>query len=781
MEKLILLRANIRKKKSTFISIVILTGIIMSLMAAVFSVRDNFNSSLKKAFISSGSGDITIFFRADSFTDELREKVENSEIVKDVKYSEAIYASIMTVGDYQRESPFFMTEMREGIYLFNKDLDGFMSSIPELAAGEIYLPLGLKSILKCKVGDSIDMVCIDGSHEFRIKGFVQEPTIGAADIGWKQIFISNDDFKQILESCSSLKKEETNIADVTMVMIYQSEDCTLSNAKFQRQLNLETKIITNAIGAMTKSQTIQYSGLLFKIIFNILLVFGGMLFVIVLIVMGHSIANEIEIEYVNLGILKSQGFTKGRIRKILLLQYMFAEMIGIIIGAAGAVVLENILGNIMMENTGILQNSGLSPDKCVILIISILFISATVILICTRKIGRISPVRAISGGKEENYFDSRLNVKISEKALSASLAFRQFTSDKRRYAGSIIIVGILMFFILSVDIIGNIVTSRKALEAMGWEVFDVMVSCLDESSQEYRDEIEKMVESCSRIKKKYYTSSGYMSVNGESIRYDCYEYTEYINAVLKGRVPLYDNEIIISEMVADALDIRMGDEVIVANKDKEAEYIISGIYQTGNDAGMNFAMSFDGARRLGVEYIQYMSFVLEDASKSEEISNMLNDRFGDIILAEPYDTDYYMGSVNSAIHAIRTVIYGFSILFSFVVVSMVCSKTFVREKTDIGIYKALGFTSNTLRLQFALRFFIVALIGAALGTVLSALFSAKLIGLFLMQIGITKIVAVFSVMSVLISIFVMGACFFVFAYLGSQKIRKVEIRELVTE
>ena len=67
---------------------------------------------------------------------------------------------------------------------------------------------------------------------------------------------------------------------------------------------------------------------------------------------------------------------------------------------------------------------------------------------------------------------------------------------------------------------------------------------------------------------------------------------------------------------------------------------------------------------------------------------------------------------------------------------MICSRTFVREKIDIGIYKALGFTSRNLRLQFAVRFLIVAFFGIIIGTMLSHTLSEKLLSYMLRSMGI---------------------------------------------
>lgn len=781
METVTLLKANIRKKKVTFLSILLLMFLIAMSAAVIFGMAENYSNAMKNAYEISKSADITVYIAKENLTKELRRAVEENELVGKVRYVDTICADQSSVGDRTNRNSLFMMELREGIFLYNGDLNGFSEEIPVLESGEIYLPLGMKSTLECQLGDTIRMECEDGAHEFLIKGFVQEPALGSANIGWKQVFLSHEDFENILSSCQAVGGEH-NTSEITMMLIDKADSCTLSDTKFRRQLNLDTKIIAASEGSLTKEQSMFYTGIFFKIISYVLLVFVMVLFVVVLIVMSHSITTEIEMDYVNIGILKSQGFTQGKIRGIILLQYLAAETVGIIIGAFAAVPLERTLSGITMQNTAILPDRRVPIGKNLVFTLIVLFVSLAVIVIKTGKAGRISPVRAISGGKEEIYFDSRFQGKIKKSPLFLSLAWRQLTSGRKRYAGTVMIVAILTFFMMTVNLIGNILNSRTTLEAMGINISDIAVRYQQADAENYLEEMEALVESYSPIEKKYYINSGYMSINGEELRYDCYRYPEYINGVLKGRAPLYDNEIVISEMIADTLEVDMGDEVTLMNKDKEGIYLISGIYQTGNDSGMNFALSFEGAEKMGVKNTPFLGFVLENGDKKEEIAEALNRKYGDVITAEiPAREEYLNSNTLEAVSMIKTVIYICSILFSLVVIRMVCQKAFMQERRNIGIYKAIGFTSGDLRMQFALRFLAVAVIGAALGTALSLAFLAKLLGSFLGLIGISQINVDYTPAAVLIPIAVMSACFFFFAYLVSGRIKSVAIRELVVE
>ena len=784
MEILTLLKANIRRKKGTFISIMVLTIIIVTCMTAIISVRDNYGNALDEALIYADCGDSTAFVRTDYLTQEIRTAVENSELVERVEYYDTIVTNGITVGENSDGNSQFLMELPEGIKLFNENLDGFEEEIPALKAGEIYFPLGLKEKVKCNVGDTVRVELLaDDYAEFVIKGFVQEPSQGAMMIGWKQIFISEEDFISLYEQYKLLETESVSM-DFTMVRIHQSEGSDLSTAKFQRQLNLETKIIDTAAGAITLEQSVRYSTLLPDVVTNIVLVFVVFLYVIVLIVMSHSIGTEIEIDYVTLGVLKSQGFSKGKIRIIIMMQYLIAQVAGIILGNIIAVPIERKISDICQGIIAVLPERGLSVGKSILYSSVVLLISVILILIKTRKVAKISPVRAILGGRETIFFDSRLNAPISKKALSASLSLRQITSAKKRYIGTAFIVAILTFSMITVNLIGNLMTSRSALAAMGMNISDIQIYCNNGEKFEHWDEVEEIITSHSALQEKNVIITGYASVNGENLYCEIYKYPEYITGIFKGREPLYDNEILITEMIADALDLKLGDEVTVTFQNGEDRFIISGFFQSGSDSGMAFAMNFAGAEKLGSDTSYgYHCYMPEDKSKVELIAEEIREQYGKELVVEAYseEDNPVVTEYDMIIDALKLLIYGFSVLFAFVVVQMVCTKTFVQERTDIGIYKAIGFTSHKLRLGFAVRFFLIALLGSILGVGMSVLFSGKLLGMALSLIGLSRVSTIFTTSTVIVPVAAISVSVAVFAYLASRKIKSVAVRELVVE
>ena len=202
-----------------------------------------------------------------------------------------------------------------------------------------------------------------------------------------------------------------------------------------------------------------------------------------------------------------------------------------------------------------------------------------------------------------------------------------------------------------------------------------------------------------------------------------------------------------------------------------------------NDVGRCFLISANAAEKIGVDSLLIGSYSLkngDDEELNKKIAGSLNEKFGDIIEAEAVG-ELLDDTLETAINAMQIIIYVFSILFSLIVTHMVCSKAFIQERTDIGIFKATGFKTSGLRRQFAFRFLIVSIIGSAAGGVLSRLFSGKMLEILLKSIGITSFNTNIILSTFAIPIAIICMSFLIFSYLVSGKIKTVKIRELVTE
>lgn len=791
MEILTLLKANIKKKKGTFISVAFLMVIISAVMTSLISVKDNYQNAVKTAQKCEAACDVMLLLPKAALTDEMRSVIENSELVGSAEYFNFLKPDSLKRDGNDNYDSDNLVPARSGLKFFKDDLSGFESEPRTIQDGEIYAPLGHKSVYKCEIGDKFTAKLGDRTYSFTLKGFVEEPMGGASTFDGSLLFISNGDLDRIIEECKPFETADKSWERV-MACVKKSESYNKSTTKLARELTLELRQKTGYITTriLTSDDAYRYTVMVPDLLINMALVFAAFLFVIVLVVMSHSIGAEIETEYVTIGILKSQGFGSGKIRALFIWRYLLAQVIGIVVGEAAAVPIEKAVSRICMMTTGVLPDKNISVGKAALLMLIILAVCTILILIRTRKAAKISPVRAISGGKEEIYFNNRLQAPISKKALSASLAFRQITSGFGRYVGVLCIVGILTFFMITVNLIGNILLSKTAQIAMGLYTPNLEIS-LDESAQKTPEEIEaamdeaeKIVDGKEGVYNKLYRNNAMLFYDGDILLCKIYKYPDQMHNILKGRAPRYDNEMLVTELLAEAYDLKIGDKMRLAYKENEEEYIITGFFQKTNNAGMVLGMSFDGADKLGIPHNNLeLGYMFDDLSGIDDIKRELDEKFDGTLETVIYDSIDDSGgfAYTALVDAMQAFIYIFSLIFAFVVVRMVVSKAFTRERTDIGIYKAVGFTSDKLRLGFAVRFTITALIGAALGAALSAFASQLVLTLAFRMIGITKLYCGFTTLTVVLPVIFMGIAFFAFSFLLSAKIRKVQIRELVTE
>lgn len=781
MEILTLLKANIRRKKGSFVSVILLTLIITMSVTTILSIKESAFKGVNNAHEICDTSDLLVMYRSDNLTDDLVEKIKSDDRVKRVDISDSILTEKATMGNEAHNNTMFITRYDENIRLLKSDLNGIAENTPELQKGGIYVPQGLLTVLHGKVGEKISLETLDGEHEFIVKGILLEPMLGASVNGFKILCISDEDFSEIAVSVSEAETEDKHGLGKNL-KIYKADDCTLTNGQFRRQLNLDTGVTNMSIWSLTNDMSIHYTTLFPEIISSVLIVFVMFLLVIVVIVTVHSISVEIETNYVTFGVLKAQGFNKNKIRMLFLYQYLLAEMIGAVLGISLSIPLIKLTSNIFVTVTAIPSVTSVPAGIIALILAALFLLSAVSIFFVTMKINKISPVRAISGAKKEIYFDSRMNVPISRKFLSPSLALRQFTSAKRRYAGTLVIVAILIFFMMTITQLANALNSKSALESMGAIVSEVDISPKEKLSDNDYKMIEDEIERFSKIKKAYYVDASYFSFDGEEMYCTTYK-DPSVTPVLKGRSPIYDNEIAVSPILLDEFDLKIGDEVTIGWRDEKEKYIISGTVQLMNDTGRSFIMSYAASEKIGYDANLWGCYSLEngdDESLNAKIADTLNEKFGDIIEAE-VSGELLDDTYDIAINAMQMIIYVFSVLFAFVVTHMVCSKAFIQERTDIGIYKAIGFTSEHLRFQFVVRFLIVSILGSVVGAVLSVLFSGKLLSGLLRSIGITRFVVKFTAFSFAAPIALICVCLFIFAYLVSRKIKNVAVRELVVE
>lgn len=782
-----LIKANLRHKKSNAISIVIFMALISFLMTVVISVAINSMKRAEISLVEAGNGNLILWYTEKQLTEELKEKVEQSPIVEKTDVVESITTSNLqwvTINGIEVTSNmcFQIYDLEKHPYpLFGEEQKDLLP-VPNLPKkGEIYLPMTFVGEYACDIGNKVVINTPKCKMEFKIAGFVEELTMGNPLIsGIKNVFISEANYNELSDYQAG---NETELRTVIGFHIYKMTDCGLDDNAFTKKMTEETAVLSTADLALSRSDYLMYSTMLTNMFAGILVIFGILLFVVSIIVMGHNISTTIEIDYVNLGVLKAQGFSTKELRSIYLWQFLGAKLFGIVIGFISGLSVNKMVGKGIAEFIGFMPEDKVTSVPIIIVFAIMIALGILVITIKTKRIGNISPMRAISGGRASIYFKSRFQGTIGKEGLSLRMMFRALTSNSKQYIGSCMIIASLVYFLATGAAALTCFHEENLLKDFFGYVFDLNIDY--NADGHLKEEVEKVIKEKSDILSSEQFLNEYFSIDGTSV-YASIAIEASPNMftnVYKGRVPKYENEMIVTESIAKKLNITIGDTVELNYDNQMKEFVVTGMNQSAVNAGACIGILVAGFERyhLEEELVGY-NYILSNKEVIDEITTILNDKYGSKIEITNLNSITKAISVfSNTASSSQFIIDFFSILFVFITSYMVCSKVFLKEKYDYGIYKALGFTTNELRLQFALRFFTVAIFGALIGTLLSILTSNHAINLILSSVGISNFVTDFSIGLFAQPVLLLSVAFFIFSYLIAGKIKKIETRSLIME
>lgn len=783
-----LLRADMKSQRGSLIGIFMLVLIITVSLCTVISVWSNSNIYEKERIEQVGYGDIAYWLPVMPGRDELAAQVEALDEVERVEVQEIVafnryFVQGQTEGIEGSIHLSVWEDYGQCYQLYREDMDGFQETPEKLREGEVYVSSSFCALYDVRVGDTLEFAAKEGgpAEVFIIRGFFEDPVAGSAMMGMKQAFITKSDMRKL----SALLDEAGEAAQgqrLNVFHLFRPADSGLSAGEFQKTVNAETDLAAAAGFSYGKETIMGFMLILYNIFAGFLLVFVMVLLVVAMIIIGHSISSGIEQNYVDMGILKAIGYTRGDLCIVWILQYLFVIVGGMSIGMPASLFVVRKINRLTVTVTGLLIPSKIPIGNSLLALGLILLVITGFICIKTAKIGRITPIRAIRGGAEDVYFKSRFVAPIRKGGLHFWLAYRQLVSGKKQYISACLVASLLVFFLsltARMDVwLGP--DGKGLMDSFSASRYDLGIKCTDRETEE---EIEEFLEARVGIIDSYQFVMNRASVGQIEYLMNIISKPEYFN-VLLGRSCFYRNEIVVSQSVADELRIGIGDSVPVAFGGKEQEFIVSGIYQCANDMGENFGISKEGFERFlesdNEEAFYYTFYLFQDVSMTEEIAQLLEETYGDRIFIDE-NTWSGVDIILLVVSILMIFMYIVTIIFVLITVTLTGSKILYKEQHDMGIYKSLGYESGKLRLAFSLRFGIVSAAGSVLGILLSAALTDTLASAMLRVCGISRFTSVLSPVQMALPAIIVSALFFLFAWFAAGRVKKVEPGILIVE
>lgn len=783
MEYKMLLKANLKRHKGSLIGIFILILMTSIALTVVLSVWANSESYLESEMDRAGFGELTAWV-SNNVPDMkiLVEDIGRLEEIDQVKTQDLIYSAYTINGQESDSDGQLITYQADNRYkFFTDDLKGYQQNPPKINKGEVYVSPALVSMFGLQIGDEINFPIArqGGNVGLIVKGYYEDPFMGSSMIGMKGFLISQEDRDQILQTIQDAGIDGL-ARDGSMLHIFTKEDSEVTISALGSILTDNTNLSQYTEFIHSKTTISDFMLVLQNAFSGILIAFILVLLFIVIIVLRSSIDSGIEADYVNMGILKTIGFTSKKLRKIQLLQYLTSILWGMVLGVILAFPINSFISRTTLTTTGFLVPTKMPIVESVLSFGIVLLLLIWFIELKTSRIGRITPIKAIGGEVVKIWFNPQKSLPIHGKGISVRLALRQLIVGYRTYMGACLIAILLVFF---ASMVGRMdlwlgADGKGMMDAFNPADHDIGIQVIGNLTLE---ETQNTVLAYTDITDSYLLAMPSVTVNGTPYTANVISEPERFH-ILEGRTSKADNEIVVTQSVAADIGLGVGDTLTVGAGENSIEYIVSGIYQCANDMGGNIGMSREAYLKIGQDdpHMWCYHYFLEDSTKKAEITAALEEAYGGDVHVHENSWPGLRGII-IAMGALVAFMYVLTAVFILIVSIMTGSKIISTEQKDLAIYKTMGFSSAYLRLTLALRFGLVATLGSVIGILLATFLTDPIVSSVMKLSGISNFASSPSMGGVLLPGLVVILLFTGFAYLVSVKIKKSDVTTLITQ
>ena len=395
-----LLKANLKRHKGALFGIFILTLLACAALGTVLIVWSNSEEYIGNELERAGFGELTAWVADLSDTSALENSIEALEEIERVEAQSLIYSNyVVNEIESDSEGQLITYNPLENRYrFFTNDLSGYTEPPDTIIPGEVYVSPSMVSMLGIHIGDEITFPIARAGRNltFTVKGFYEDPFMGSSMIGMKGFLISESDRCIALDIIHNTGIDAL-ARDGAMLHIFPTKENRVTVSGLNSLLNEQTALAEYTESVHSKEAISGFMLILQNAFSGILLAFVLVLLFVILIVLSHSISSAIASDFVNMGILKTVGFHSNRLRLLQLIQYGIPVMLGLIIGFLFSVPLGGIIADATLTTTGVLIPGTPPLIALTLAFVLLVLLLSLFIFIRTRKIGKITPMKAIRG------------------------------------------------------------------------------------------------------------------------------------------------------------------------------------------------------------------------------------------------------------------------------------------------------------------------------------------------------------------------------------------------
>ncbi len=725
-------RDNIKKKKGNAFILLLMVALAILLLYVGISVLSNMDQVVEnKNEIANGAD----YFMAttSTYTDDIMSVLQEREEVKEYEKEQAIY--LLGVKYYNEMEN--QKDAKQLAFLFlNKDANRSISQINVKDEGSIWkkdsiiLPYYMKVGMGYKTGDTIHLKFDEKSYDFEIFGFSEDIMFSTpTNISTEKCYIS----KEVFQSISDTMGGNVTVFKATLNDAYDAETF---EADMINVLNKKISDYEHTLKLSLNYDMLKYgTSITANIFMAILSVFAILLILIALVIIHFNINNSIESNIKNIGLMQASGYTSRQLGMATLYEFLMISMCGVVTGLLIANAAGKAIGNLLSASIGLSWQLAFDLRSALISTLVTIALILLAVIASVRKFKKITPLDALRNGiHTHNFKKNWIKMDRSSLPLNCNIGLKNILYHKKKNVMVCMII-VLLCFCTSVAICiyyNFAVQDDKLIQITGFEVPDITATIVGDSRgstgkalQDARQKLDAVDEIKYLLE---YSNTDIACRNGENeITLNCDIYSDtknlVVDNVVEGKRPEYENEIMLSTIMAGNLSASIGDVVYLHLNGVSQDYLLVGLSQGIEHIGKKAMITTQGMKRLNETFEPNCLYIyLKDESSINQTIKKINTMLMDDNIVVANYKAYVSDTMESIVNAMKVlcVVLLIAVVFVIAMTLLLLIKTqLVRDRKTIGIYKALGYTTGQLMMQTTMSYTPVVFVGAVIGCIVA--------------------------------------------------------------
>lgn len=783
-----ILKKDLKRKKTMnmilFLFIILATIFVSSSVNNIITI----STALDDYFEKAGIPDLIIATKAMADSeDQIADILDGQEGVSSFSIEPVAYiddSSIKADGTNIKISAtsILMSSKNASLNYFDEN-DNRITAVEQ---GHIYLSKPVMEKAGLSVGDQLTVTLGETSLDFVIDGCIKDAFLGSPIVGMGRFLLNENDYAKFTSDPAAAN--------------YKGNICYIHTEDVKTLKQTLNMTDSNIIFLGDKS-FIKMTYFMYMVIAGCLLMASACLILISLVILRFTIAFTLSEEYRQIGVMKAIGIKAAKIRGLYLVKYFVLSVTGTVIGLFcgipfGQIMLQSISQSIVMEN----QNHYLINMLCALAMLGIIMLFC---YSCTKKVQKFTPVDAIRNGSKGESFKNKGILRLYKSRLHPAefMAFHDIFSSMKHYFIMFLSFTLSITFIIIIINTINTLKSDRLLPILSLTVSDIYMENPNDNYSDFYTQSghEKVKEQLKEMEDTleangipaqcaFETMFKLSIINGDksykSLVFQGTGTTTDQYVYIEGTPPQNADEAAVTWIIAEELEVEIGDTITIAYKDGNKDYLITALYQSMNNMGEGIRLheteEVDYSQLMGHLAFQINFTDNPDDSEVKQRIEIIKEIFKgwDVYTGGEY-SDYQTGNAASSMYSVRFIIILIMTTICTLVVVLMERSFIAKEQGEIGILKAIGFQNNTIIRYHTLRVGIVLIIStvisAAISTPATKLTIGQVFKLLGAQYGISYAIRpleVYVVYPLVIFVIVLAA-----AFLTAQCIRSISPAE----